>query len=100
LARIREDPNKNQNCFEKHDSNQNPGVIVQICGTVLHLKCCTFIGCLEAAKLSLATHTSIAELIKEKIDCQDFLEILEIEQEILAYVNSDRYLGTRVTLSS
>jgi hypothetical protein len=49
---------------------------------------------LQAAKLSLATHTSIAELIKEMIDCQDFLEILEIEQEILAYVNSDRYLGT------
>jgi hypothetical protein len=42
----------------------------------------------------LATHTSIAELVKEKIDCQEFLEILEIEQEILAYVNSDRYLGT------
>ncbi len=51
-------------------------------------------SCLQAAKLSLATHTSIAELIKERIDCQDFLEILEIEQEILAYVNSDRYLGT------
>ncbi len=51
----------------------------------------------QAAKLSLATHTSIAELIKERIDCQDFLEILEIEQEILAYVNSDRYLGTGMT---
>ena len=37
------------------------------------------------------THTSIAELVKEKIDSDEFLSTLEIEQEILSYVNSDRF---------
>jgi len=47
---------------------------------------------MQAAKLSLATHTSVAELIKEKIDSEEFLECLELEQEIFSYVNTDRYI--------
>jgi len=47
---------------------------------------------MQAAKLSLGTHTSVAELVKEQIDTEDFLQTLQIEQEILSYVNSDRYL--------
>jgi len=47
---------------------------------------------MQAAKQSLGTHTSIAELVKERVVGEQFLETLEIEQEILSYVNSDRYL--------
>ena len=45
---------------------------------------------LKAAKQSLGTHTSIAELVKERVVSEEFLETLEIEQEILSYVNTDR----------
>ena len=38
----------------------------------------------------MGTHTSIAEMIKVRIDEEEFLASLQIEQEILSYVNSDR----------
>ena len=39
---------------------------------------------MQAAKLSLATHTTVAELVKEKIDSEEFLSMLELEQSILS----------------
>ena len=36
-------------------------------------------------KQSLATHTSIAELIKERTDNPQFLEFLQVEQELVNY---------------
>ena len=38
---------------------------------------------LQATKLSLATHTGLAERVKEKIDSEEFLQVLELEQRIL-----------------
>ena len=37
----------------------------------------------QAAKASLATHTTVAELVKAKIDCEEFRPSLELEQFIL-----------------
>ena len=39
---------------------------------------------MQTAKLSLATHTTVAELVKEKIDSEEFLSMLELEQSILS----------------
>jgi hypothetical protein len=39
---------------------------------------------MQAAKLSLATHTTVAEMVKEKIDSEVFLSMLELEQSILS----------------
>ena len=39
---------------------------------------------MQTAKLSLATHTTVAELVKEKIDSEEFLAMLELEQSILS----------------
>ena len=39
----------------------------------------------QVIKQSLATHTSIAELIKERTDNPQFLEFLQAEQEIVNY---------------
>jgi len=33
---------------------------------------------MQTAKLSLATHTTVAELVKEKIDSEEFLAILKL----------------------
>ena len=38
---------------------------------------------MQAAKASLATHTTVAELVKAKIDCEEFRPSLELEQYIL-----------------
>ena len=38
---------------------------------------------MQAAKASLATHTTVAELVKAKIDCEEFRPSLELEQFIL-----------------
>ena len=38
---------------------------------------------LQATKQSLATHTGLAERVKEKIDSEEFLQVLELEQRIL-----------------
>nr|CAD7196702.1 unnamed protein product [Timema douglasi] len=43
-----------------------------------------------AAKASLATHTTIAELIKELTDSDDFLESLQTEQEFMNGIDTDR----------
>jgi len=47
---------------------------------------------LQAAKASLATHTTVAELVKEKIDREDFRPTLELEQYILEGGAGDGYL--------
>jgi len=39
---------------------------------------------MQTAKLSLATHTTVAEQVKEKIDSEEFLAMLELEQSILS----------------
>ena len=41
---------------------------------------------------SLATHTSIAELIKERTDSTQFLEFLQTEQDLVNNQNVHRYL--------
>jgi len=46
----------------------------------------------QAIKQSLATHTSVAELIKERTDKRAFLEALQAEQELLNYQGVDRSL--------
>ena len=38
---------------------------------------------IQAAKASLATHTTVAELVKAKIDSEEFRPSLELEQFIL-----------------
>jgi len=38
---------------------------------------------MQVIRQSLATHTSIAELIKEQTDCTQFLEFLQTEQELV-----------------
>lgn len=38
---------------------------------------------MQTAKQSLTTHTSLAEMVKERIDSEDFLAVLELEQRIL-----------------
>lgn len=48
---------------------------------------------MQTAKLSLATHTTVAELVKEKIDSEEFLAMLELEQSILSGgADGGRYL--------
>lgn len=49
---------------------------------------------MQAARNSLGTHTTIAEMVKEKIITSGLMDTLEVEQEILSYVNSDRYLDS------
>ncbi|XP_058789341.1 vacuolar protein sorting-associated protein 33A isoform X1 [Phymastichus coffea] len=43
-----------------------------------------------ATKASLAKHTTIAEMIKEVTDSSDFLEVLQIEQELLNCIDTDK----------
>lgn len=45
---------------------------------------------LEAMKQSVATHTCIAEMIKEQTDNRKFLDNLQVEQEFLNFQNTDR----------
>ena len=45
---------------------------------------------MKIMKQSLATHTTIAEMIKEGTDNRKFLEALQVEQELLNYSNTDR----------
>merc|ERR1719167_1190371 len=48
---------------------------------------------MQTAKLSLATHTTVAEMVKEKIDSEEFLAMLELEQTILSGgADSGKYL--------
>ena len=47
---------------------------------------------MQALKQSLGTHTSIAELVKEKTDTPAFLEFLQIEQELVNNQNVHRTL--------
>lgn len=43
-----------------------------------------------ATRQSLAKHTTIAEMIKEVTDSNDFLEYLQIEQELLNCIDTDK----------
>ncbi|KAK0073869.1 hypothetical protein PV325_009092 [Microctonus aethiopoides] len=43
-----------------------------------------------ATKQSLARHTTIAEMVKEVTDSNDFLETLQIEQELLNCIDTDK----------
>jgi len=47
---------------------------------------------MQAAKASLATHTTVAELVKERIDGEEFRPALELEQFILEGGAGDGYL--------
>lgn len=47
---------------------------------------------LEAQKQSIATHISIAEMIKEKTDTTAFLEFLQVEQELINNQNIHKTL--------
>jgi len=38
---------------------------------------------MQTAKQSLTTHTSLAEMVKERIDSEEFLSVLELEQRLL-----------------
>ena len=38
---------------------------------------------MQTAKQSLTTHTSLAEMVKERIDSEEFLAVLELEQRLL-----------------
>ncbi len=61
--------------------------------TVRELK--TFVDKLPQMRLvkqSLATHTSVAEQVKEETDRRQFLEFLQAEQELLNFQNTDRIL--------
>jgi len=49
---------------------------------------------MQAAKQSLGIHTTIAEMVKDKITESELMDTLEVEQEILSYVNSDKYLDS------
>uniref|UniRef100_A0A0C9QQ98 Vps33a_1 protein n=1 Tax=Fopius arisanus TaxID=64838 RepID=A0A0C9QQ98_9HYME len=43
-----------------------------------------------ATKQSLARHTTIAEMVKEVTDSNDFLECLQVEQELLNCIDTDK----------
>ena len=47
---------------------------------------------MKSLKQSITTHTSIAELVKEKTDTSSFLEFLQIEQELVNNQNVHRTL--------
>lgn len=47
---------------------------------------------MQALKQSIATHTTIAEMIKEKTDTPTFLEFLQVEQELVNNQNIHRTL--------
>ncbi len=47
---------------------------------------------MQTLKQSLATHTSIAELIKEETDSSMFLEYLQVEQELVNNQNSHKFI--------
>eukprot|EP00057_Strongylocentrotus_purpuratus_P025629 XP_011680103.1 PREDICTED: vacuolar protein sorting-associated protein 33A [Strongylocentrotus purpuratus] len=45
---------------------------------------------IQAAKMSLATHTSIAELIKERTDKESFMDSLQTQQEFMNGIDTDK----------
>ncbi|XP_072163867.1 vacuolar protein sorting-associated protein 33A-like [Diadema setosum] len=45
---------------------------------------------IQAAKMSLATHTSIAELIKERTDKETFMDSLQAQQEFMNGIDTDK----------
>ncbi|XP_038056680.1 vacuolar protein sorting-associated protein 33A-like [Patiria miniata] len=45
---------------------------------------------IQAAKASLATHTSIAELVKERTDLESFMDSLQTQQEFMNGVDTDK----------
>ncbi|KAG1714266.1 Vacuolar protein sorting-associated protein 33A [Nymphon striatum] len=67
--------------FDERHGAKTVGEIKQFVAKLPHM---------QAAKQSLATHTSIAELVKEVTDTESFLESLQVEQEFMNGIDTDK----------
>ncbi|XP_076367418.1 vacuolar protein sorting-associated protein 33A isoform X2 [Tachypleus tridentatus] len=67
--------------FEERHGAKTIGEIKQFVDRLPHM---------QASKKSLATHTSMAELIKEVTDTEAFLEALQVEQEFMNGIETDK----------
>eukprot|EP00794_Sanderia_malayensis_P018179 gene18179-19993_t len=67
--------------YEEHKSAKTVGEIKEFVHKLPHI---------QAAKTSLELHTSIAEIIKEKTNLEDFREALITEQEFFNGIDSDK----------
>jgi len=67
--------------YEEHRSAKTVGEMKEFVHKIPHI---------QAAKSSLALHTSIAEVIKEQTDSEDFRESLRVEQEFFNGIDTDK----------
>ncbi|XP_077995309.1 vacuolar protein sorting-associated protein 33A-like [Glandiceps talaboti] len=67
--------------FEERKDAKTVGEIKQFVSKLPHI---------QAAKLSLASHTSIAELIKEEVESGSFMDSLQIQQEFMNGIDTDK----------
>ncbi|XP_064620960.1 vacuolar protein sorting-associated protein 33A-like [Lineus longissimus] len=67
--------------YEERHSAKTVGEMKQFVSKLPHM---------QAAKASLATHTSVAELIKEVTDTDEFLQCLRTQQEFINGIETDK----------
>ncbi|XP_066290958.1 vacuolar protein sorting-associated protein 33A-like [Branchiostoma lanceolatum] len=67
--------------FEERHGAKTVGEIKQFVSRLPHM---------QAAKISLANHTTIAEMIKEVTDSDHFMESLTVQQEFLNGIDTDK----------
>ncbi|KAK2161895.1 hypothetical protein LSH36_108g07122 [Paralvinella palmiformis] len=67
--------------FDERHSAKTVGEIKQFVSKLPHM---------QGAKASLATHTSIAELVKEVTDSDDFMDTLRTQQEFINCIDTDK----------
>ncbi|XP_070555122.1 vacuolar protein sorting-associated protein 33A-like [Ptychodera flava] len=67
--------------FEERKDAKTVGEIKQFVSKLPHI---------QAAKVSLATHTSIAELIKEVVELDDFMDSLQVQQEFMHGIETEK----------
>lgn len=70
--------------YEEHRSAKTVGEMKEFVHKLPHI---------QAAKSSLALHTSIAEVVKEQTDSDDFRESLRVEQEFFNGIDTDKLHG-------
>ncbi|XP_060026759.1 vacuolar protein sorting-associated protein 33A isoform X4 [Lagenorhynchus albirostris] len=70
--------------FEERHNAKTVGEIKQFVSQLPHM---------QAARASLANHTSIAELIKDVTTSEDFFDKLTVEQEFMSGIDTDKMLG-------
>ncbi|XP_029193786.2 vacuolar protein sorting-associated protein 33A-like [Acropora millepora] len=67
--------------FEEHKSAKTVGEVKQYVQKIPYM---------QRAKASLATHTTIAEMIKEETDAEEFRERIQVEQELAQGLDTDK----------